>query len=155
MNWNKLKAFKRSSKQDSSSEFSESDLMNLCEDSSDDLAEMLEEFEIFAKDLQAELNTDELKPDDYILVQFHEKKSVKHYVAKIIEMQDKHEVFVVEYLKKCLDSNKFKIEKDAELFEVNVEDITLKLPAPTIVGGTERREKQLIFPASFAGYHVG
>lgn len=91
----------------------------------------------------------------YVLVQFQGKKSVKYYVAKVIEMQDKHVVFVVEYLKKCLDSNKFKIEKDAELFEVSVEDIMLKLPAPTIVGETERREKQLTFPVSFAGYHLG
>ena len=120
MNSNKFKAFKRSSKQDSSSEYSESDLMNLCEDSSDDLAEMLEESKIFAKDLQAELNTDKLKPDDYVLVQFQGKKSVKYYVEKVIEMQDKHVVFVIEYLKKCLDSNKFKIEKAVSYTHLDV-----------------------------------
>lgn len=142
------------SKEDSSSDFSEEDLTALCNDSSDELEDLADEAQILAKDFEQCLNIQELKLDDFVLVEFKGPKSVKYFVAKIIERQDK-EIFVVKYLKKCLDSPRFRIEKDTELFEVNVEDIKLKLPTPTVYGGTQRLSKQLKFPVSFVGYNLG
>lgn len=151
LNFNKL--FR--SKQDSSSDFIEEDLTALCNDNSDnELEDLVDEAQILAKDLEQCLNIEELKLDDFVLVEFKGLKCVKYFVAKIIEKQDK-EVFVVEYLNKCLDSPRFRIEKDTEIFEVNVEDIKLRLPTPTVYGGTQRLLKQLKFPVSFAGYNLG
>lgn len=148
MNFSKLHVFKRPSALSSSSEFSESDMMNVCEDSNDSLVE--EEPKNLAKDLEAKFSTNELKANDYVLVQFQRKRNVKYYVAHVVEIQDKHlGTFIVKYLKKSLDSNKFKIEIDAKLNE----DIILRLPNPVTVCGTERRENK--FHVSFAGFHLG
>lgn len=65
---------------------------------------------------------------------------------------DSKYVFKVVYLKQCLDSNKF-IQKDSELlYEVQVENVRLKLPVPFVFGGTERLHKNVKFPVSFLGY---
>lgn len=86
--------------------------------------------------------------NDFILVKWKGKRKIKYLVAKVMGFELK-DVFEVVYLKKCLDSNKF-IQKDSELlYELQVEDVRLKLPAPSVFGGTQRLNKQINFPVSF------
>ena len=118
------------------------------------------ETEMFENDLEINLqnestNNDELQIGDFVLVRFLRKTTVKYYVANIIEVHGNE--FIVEYLKNIENSNKFtKTKKDAEKFEVDRDDIILKLPAPNVVGrATTRRGQQLSFPMSFDGYNLG
>lgn len=58
------------------------------------------------------------------------------------------------YLKKCLDLERFGVQDETDLFDLCVENIKLKLPDPISYGGAERLQKQLKFPVTFSGYNI-
>lgn len=95
----KLFKSKRSIKLDSSSEFSENDLINLCEVSDHSLEDVCQEPEVLAKDLEKSFSANELNVNDFILVVCKGKRKIKYLVAQVMVFELK-DVFEVVYLKK-------------------------------------------------------
>lgn len=67
---------KRSIKQDSSSEFSENNLINLCEVSDHSLEDVCQEPEVLAKDLEKSFSANEFNVNDVILVECKGKRNI-------------------------------------------------------------------------------
>lgn len=100
---------------------------------------------------EEELDTN-LKENDYVLVKLCSKKTCRFYVAKIIEHSDGKCQTAVKYLKKKA-GNKF-ICDDETVYDIQLSDVVLKLPAPYTVGGTERRNRELQFSVDFSTYAI-
>lgn len=80
------------------------------------------------------------------------KKSLYYYIAEVVEIVKQE--YKIRYLKKIArSSDKFLYESD-KTFVISDEDFIVKLPAPTTVGGSARRELQLAFAVDLSSYKL-
>lgn len=81
------------------------------------------------------LLSEDLHVNDFVLVQFHTKRTTLHYVGQIdLQLQDKTE-FNVRFLRKK-ENDKFYFPEASDISLVDFKDIVKKLPQPKITGGT-------------------
>lgn len=120
---------------------------------SDDDISLSDELE--AQKLEEQLDKDTIDEGDFLLVRLRGKKSVEHYVAKVIT---KDIEFYVIYLKKMLGghkfSSKFLLDDSLKIYMVEQEDVVLKLPPPITAGGSARQKSHLKFSVDLSSYNV-
>lgn len=93
----------------------------------------------------------EIVKGDFWLTKLSSKKKIHYYVAEIVDI---HDEYTIKYLKKIEGTkNKFLYEND-KTYDINLNDIIMKLPKPSSVGGSERQALQLAFSVSFHPYVV-
>lgn len=132
--------------QESSDEDGDNDIdMELKDSSSDD--ESVQDSE------DEELEYEDILKGDFLLIKILGKKRVKHYVAEVLNCYSKSE-FQVLYYKKYGDGKKFS-KSEKEIYDISVEDIIRKLPAPKCEGGSERQILLISFKLDFASYNLG
>lgn len=130
---------------ESSSSEEEEDEMNLNDDSSDDV-------DWPTRVEEREVSHDVISPGEFWLTKLEGKKLTYYYIAEVVEIVDKD--FKIKYLKKINQStNKF-LHESEKIFSITNEDFVMKLPAPTSVGGSARREMQLAFSVDLSSYKV-
>lgn len=61
--------------------------------------------------------------------------------------------FKIQFYQRIGSSSKFVIKSEEE-FDVNEEDILIKLPKPTICSGSQRTAGQIWFKIDFTNYNV-
>ncbi|KAJ8928619.1 hypothetical protein NQ314_018788 [Rhamnusium bicolor] len=76
-------------------------------------------------------DSDMLNVNDFILVRFKTKSSIVHYVGRIEKMFETDDVATVDR-----------------------QDVVLKLPRPSVTGGTERAASHITFQVDFSAYNV-
>ena len=92
----------------------------------------------------------EIECGSFLLVKLSGKKYSRLYVAEVIEVSL---VYKVKYLKKSGDfGNKF-IREDNSIYDVELEDIIMKLPPPSAGHGSSRR-RYLMFDVDLTSYNV-
>ena len=107
--------------------------------------------ESFTEEEDFNNNLDEVSVEDYILVKYATKKTVRHYVGQVKAIRN--EEFEVRFLKKLLGSKFVFPDKDDEDF-VDKENIILKLPKPFVSGATQRSIRQLSFNLDLSQYNL-
>lgn len=118
-----------------------SESMSLHDESSDDL-------ETFSDLDSQEFDTRSLTINDFILVSFATKKSRVLFVGQIEAILK--EGFRVKFMRKRDETWKFYFPEKEDISEIDSEDIRLKLPTPSITGGTERSASVLSFPVDLS-----
>lgn len=91
-----------------------------------------------------------IKENDYVLVKFTTKKTVKHYVGQVLQKLDSGEYYV-NFMRRKMPECYFVFPENPDQSHVSSEDV-IKLPAPNLVGGTERATKKLCFAINFDKY---
>lgn len=112
------------------------------------------EYEVIESDEQEDITLllDDLKPNDFVLVQFATKKTIVHYIGLIeLQLEDKTE-FSIRFLRKKENCYKFFFPDISDVSVVNFEDIVRKLPQPDITGGTSRAVTTMSFNINFEKY---
>lgn len=89
--------------------------------------------------------------DDYVLVPFRSKKSVKHYVGRVLQIDKTTDDRQVRFMRRNGLSFHFIYPDVIDDSFVQLTDI-IKLPPPNFVGGTARAERKLAFPVNFLKY---
>lgn len=89
------------------------------------------------------IKPENLKEGDFVLIKFEKKKSIKHYVGKILLKYDSSE-YQVSYLRKK-PSGSFVFPDVKDEASVNITDIILQLPMPTVTNGTNRTASLFYF----------
>lgn len=77
----------------------------------------------------------------------------KHYVGKIVSREQYGDEYKIQFYKRIGDTNKFVIESE-EIYDVIEEDIMMKVPKPTKLGGSARTQGQLWFQVDFSNFNV-
>lgn len=91
---------------------------------------------------------------EFVLVSFSKKKGPnEHYVRKVVSKEDDGFKFKMLYYSRIGQSNKF-VVKSNETYDVNEEDIIVKLPKANQSSGSSRVSEQLIFPVDFSSLNV-
>lgn len=85
---------------------------------------------------------------DFLLVRFQGKKSCRHYVGRVEEVEADGDL-VVNFMRRKLDSRDFIFPETADISSVPVTDVVLKLPPPLKSGGTQRTRSLYSFELSF------
>lgn len=91
-----------------------------------------------------------INENDYVLVKFSTKKTVKHYVGQVVQKLDNGEYYV-NFMRRKMPESYFLFPENSDQSLVSSEDV-IKLPAPNLVGGTERATKKLYFVINFDKY---
>ena len=123
-------------------------------DDSDDIAE-----EMGDRKEQEKLDSETLAVDDYILVKYPGKKSVAHYFGKIVKLPTevgKSGIILTKFFRRG-DLHKsstmtFSYPNDDYVFEHKEEDVIMKLPTPSLAGGTKRCAAKHIFQVDLSHY---
>lgn len=105
----------------------------------------------FVEDVEDDDSITDIKSGDFCVVELKGKKNIKNYVAVIINI-DRNDL-KVKYLKRIIGTNKF-IYEDAKIYDLQLEDVLLKLPPPTTAGGTARRESQMVFAIDIQSFNL-
>lgn len=87
--------------------------------------------------------------NDFILVKFPTKKSIKYYIAKVLEIHS--DEYFVSFLRRKSPGYFFVFPDVPDTSMVAGMD-AMKLPAPYDVGGTVRVQRKLRFPVNFSKY---
>lgn len=134
----------------SSSEGEDDDNISFCETSDEmDFDDIVEEHN-FAE-FQPQLDTNAIV-GDFLLIKLCSKKQVKHYVAKVLEkISDTN--YVVKFYEKTHGQFHF-VEGKEEPYEVDLQDVVLKLPLPQSVGASKRLIAHVKFNVSFDNYNM-
>ena len=123
------------------------------------------EYDIFSeiRELNEEyaFEKDNIEPGNFILTKLCGKKTVKHYVAEVVTVKSQN-VFVVKYLKKLTTSEKFVraatsekfVRADDNLYDLDKDDIIMKLPNPSQAGGSARQQEHLLFGVDLSNFYV-
>lgn len=82
--------------------------------------------------------SEKLKVNDFVIVRFSTKKTVKHFVGKVEKIIWPDSEVEVNFLKKKEGSYQFYFPEQIDKSVVNVEDCVTKLPQPSILPGTLR-----------------
>lgn len=93
----------------------------------------------------------DIQKSSFVLVKLAGKKTVKYYVAEIVNVQGTY--FTIKYLKKVTNHMKFFREDDNE-YEIEIDDIEMKLPNPIMGGGSVRQRQYLTFNVNLSKYNV-
>lgn len=88
--------------------------------------------------------------DDYVLVQFRSKKTVKHYVGKVLEILEGGECRI-NFMRRKVPAYHFVYPDVPDESCVPLENV-IKLPPPCFVGGTARAERKITFSVKFNKY---
>lgn len=94
--------------------------------------------------------TESLKVQDYVLVAFRTKKSIKYYVGQITGDNNEDD-YKVNFLRKQTEGMKFCFPQIMDKSIVRAEDIVMKLPTPT-TSGTTARTTQVFNSPSTGGF---
>lgn len=88
---------------------------------------------------------------DFILTQIKTKKTKTYFVANVVGVTD--DGFKVRYLKRSKFAAKFLFENDT-IYDLPDEDVVMKLGAPSVVGGTARRNAEMTFSIDLSSFNV-
>lgn len=88
-----------------------------------------------------DIDEDNVKTGDYVLVRFASKKHVKHYVGLVLTMGEL-EAQVTFFKKK---GNTYQSPEQEDTSFVDLDNIILKLPEPQFVGGASRAGTTMSF----------
>lgn len=141
---------------ESSSDSENDEVWKDIEKDSDDSMTLLElvEEDMRDADEQNAFDSHDLEVEDYVLVQFPQKKgTTKHFVGKICSKDKVASECQIQFYSRISQSNKF-LKKSEEIFDVLDEDIIRKLPKPVTISGSERVQRQLWFEIDFNNYNV-
>lgn len=96
-------------------------------------------------------NAHDLKEGDWLIVKFATKKSLKHYVGRILFIKDSTPtVNFLRKVKNTVSSFTFTYPTVEDVCEIHhVDDIVVVLPQPTIT-----RRGQVVFEVDFSGYKI-
>ncbi|KAF2889383.1 hypothetical protein ILUMI_16790, partial [Ignelater luminosus] len=95
---------------------------------------------------------DDLKENDFVLVNLATKKMSKFYVAKVMDISDN--TVEVKYLKK-IAANKFAHDYETVYDVDKMTEIVFKLPPPHDTGGTKRKNREMTFYIDFSLHNMG
>lgn len=125
-------------------ETSESEIENIYQESDDSPME----------DEETDIDWDgySLDINDFILVKFATKKTLKHFVGQIVDKNGRRE-YLVNFLK-VTSGQKFIFPDRKDESLVTLEDIVLKLPPPIQKAGTARSNAFFKFRINFLGYNL-
>ncbi|RZF47292.1 hypothetical protein LSTR_LSTR009783 [Laodelphax striatellus] len=87
----------------------------------------------------------------FVLVQICTKKDKKYSVVEVNEVHDDH--YRVIYLKKMQDSYKF-IRAEETIYDIDRDDVLIKLPPPKIEGGTARQLINMSFGVDLSTFNM-
>lgn len=119
----------------------------------DELRNIINEEIIDAQEL-FDFERNSFEVGEFVLVSFSKKKGPnEHYVGKVVSKEDGGFEFKMLFYSRIGQSNKF-VVKSYETFDVNEEDILVKLPKPNQSSGSSRVSEQLIFPVDFSSLNV-
>lgn len=90
---------------------------------------------------------------DFLVIKFEKKKSVVHYVGKVLAKHDSLE-YHISYLRKKPGSWTFIFPDVKDEASVNFSDVCLKLPMPNVTAGTNRTASLCRFPITLASYNI-
>ncbi|KAF5302958.1 hypothetical protein FQR65_LT19049 [Abscondita terminalis] len=92
--------------------------------------------------------------NDYVLVKFAGKKSIRYFVGKILsEISDDSE-YDISYMRRRNKSNKFCYPTVPEVASVMSQDIVMILPVPTLFGKTKRQNQCVQFEVNLGQLDV-
>ncbi|XP_030753728.1 uncharacterized protein LOC115880596 [Sitophilus oryzae] len=94
--------------------------------------------------------SNEIHSGDYVLIKFATKKKLVHYVALVENIKGSE--YCVSYMRRQV--NKFVFPTVPENYNVDKDDIVMKLPSPSCQGGTARMSQKLAFPIDFQKFSV-
>lgn len=136
--------------QDSSSE--DDPLPLDLDDESNDLNEFIDEILNDEKELEEEVQFEDnkIQKGDYALVKVSGKRKTVHYVVEIVGKHDFQ--YDVKFLVKT-GTNSFLL-KNETVYQIEEDDIVLKLPPPVSTGGSERQISHLKFAVNFNSFIV-
>lgn len=92
--------------------------------------------------------------NDYVLVKFAGKKSIKYFVGKILSEISNDSEYDISYLRRRNKSNKFVYPNVPEVASVLAQDIVMILPVPTLFGKTKRQNQCVQFEVNFGQLDV-
>lgn len=100
-----------------------------------------------------------LQVNDFVLVEFAGKKTKVMFVGQIEALEEEGMSYKVKFMRKKDDSWKFYFPEKDDISSIEKSDIKLKLPQPSISGGTARAVSAMTFPINFTSIkeknHVG
>lgn len=149
----KMEKKKKKSKSqiDTSSSYSEVELPNKQFESDSDM-DMDIESDGSDDEILKLMDNDSLNVGDYVLVQFPTKKTVRHCIGQIMEIQDVMEYFVKFFRRRGNKGFTFPDIEDSST--INSQDIVSKLPRPLEVKGTSRIKSYIRFKVKFDNYNI-
>lgn len=98
-----------------------------------------------------DLGITDIQKEDYVLVKFPTKKTIKYYIGNIVEVNGNTE-FTINFLRKRDNHFTFPVVKDESI--IDIEDVVCKLPVPTKTDGTSRSKEMLHFGIDLSNYNV-
>lgn len=123
------------------------------ENNVEELMDIINEEIMDAQEL-IEFERNSFEVEDFVLVSFSKKKGPnEHYVGKIVSKEDNGFEYKMMFYSRIGQSNKFLI-KSSEVYDVNEEDILVKLPKPNQPSGSSRVSEQFVFPVDFSTFNV-
>lgn len=105
------------------------------------LTELLDIIEQEQCELKEEMDfqRSNFEKDDFVLVLFHKKTGpALNVVGKIVSKDPDGMEYQMVFLKRIGSTSKFVADTNGEAFDVNEEDILVKLPKPTVIQGSAR-----------------
>lgn len=102
---------------------------------------------------QEPVNPEHINIGDFLLIKFEKKKTVIHYVAKVVFKYNVTEYEVL-YLRKKAGSSKFIFPIVEDKASVDVRDVVLQLPKPTFSKGTSRTSSLYSFSVGLTRYNI-
>ncbi|XP_034828899.1 uncharacterized protein [Maniola hyperantus] len=99
------------------------------------------------------VNPEHINIGDFLLIKFEKKKTVIHYVAKVVFKYNVTE-YEVSYLRKKTGSYKFIFPIVEDKASVDVRDVVLQLPKPTFSKGTSRTSSLYSFSVGLTRYNI-
>ncbi|KAL3274325.1 hypothetical protein HHI36_015726 [Cryptolaemus montrouzieri] len=98
------------------------------------------------------VNPEHINIGDFLLIKFEKKKTVIHYIAKVVFKYSVTEIY--KYLRKKAGSSKFIFPIVEDKASVGVRDVVLQLPKPTFSKGTSRTSSLYSFSVGLTRYNV-
>lgn len=92
-----------------------------------------------------------LEINDFVLVEFSTKKTEVHYVGRIEKLES--DEVCVKFMRKQINET-FVFPENDDTAIVQRYDIIMKLPQPSILGGTSRAVSSLSFSVKLDQYNV-
>ena len=109
--------------------------------------------DFFIKEIDWSVDNVDIGVNDFVLVKFCTKKSILHYVGRV-EAVDSGFGFDLQFMRKRDGNCIFYFPQQIDKGFVENTDVILKLPAPQIVGGTERAQAFFLFETDISAYNV-
>ena len=96
--------------------------------------------------------TTNVKPGNHVLVAVHGKRSTKHFVGQVTSVSNEDDLVEVDFL--VHKGEHFCQPETGDSASVDINDVKLVLPPPTICGGTKRTSKNLTFAIDLTKFFV-